>query len=182
MTRYVSRGYARIPLYDRSGAVVDYALVDTEDYDLVSQYTWRRMKSTNAKTSYARRSWRDADGKIRHQFMHQLVMGAKGMDHADRNGLNNRRSNLRPANQSQQNANQGMYKNNTSGYTGVHWDKARSNWRAEVRKNGRHVWRKRFDDPEVAARARDHQALKYFGEFAVLNFPERTRHVCRKAA
>lgn len=104
--------------------------------------------------------------------MHQLITGRKYVDHANRDGLDNRRSNLRPATGSQSSANRRKQKNNTSGYIGVYWHERDGKWIARVRgKNGRVVWEMRFDDPEVAARARDAKALVVFGEFAVLNFP-----------
>jgi hypothetical protein len=63
------------------------ALIDDEDYDLVSWFSWHAHVCL--KTVYARTA-----GSI---LMHRLVMRApKGMEvaHLDDNGLNNRKQNL----------------------------------------------------------------------------------------
>lgn len=49
--------------------------------------------------------------------------------------------------------NVGVFKNNTSGYRGVVWDKSRGKWQARTRHNGRTYLAGRFDDPEEANRA-----------------------------
>src|SRR5438105_2181935 len=74
------------------------ALVDDEDYDLVMQHNWWVQENTDPghrSASYAR-----ADvGKEPYRralFMHNLIAGPKP-DHIDGDGLNNQRSNLRPA-------------------------------------------------------------------------------------
>jgi len=54
------------------------------------------------------------------------------VDHADRDKLNNSIDNLRVATSSQQKHNRGEYKNNTSGTTGVVWDKASGKWRVQI--------------------------------------------------
>jgi hypothetical protein len=102
---------------------------------------------------------------------YKLVMQQKNVDHKNLDGLDNRRTNLRPAGPPDQAANHGKRADNTSGYIGVSWDKQYGKWRAQVRKNGKTVWSARFDDLEKAARARGANALEHYSEFAVLNFP-----------
>ena len=58
--------------------------------------------------------------------MQWLIMG-KYYDHIDRNTLNNRKNNLRPATSTENSQNRSKYKNNTSGFTGVIWDKKPTN-------------------------------------------------------
>ena len=57
------------------------------------------------------------------------------IDHADNDKLNNSIDNLRVATNSQNLANTGKYKNNTSGTTGVNWDIATGKWKVRVRVN-----------------------------------------------
>lgn len=104
-----------------------YALVSDEDYEFISQWKWCAHK--NGKTFYALRVIQ----KNRKQtliYMHRVIaerMGVKNPDHADKNGLNNKRNNLREATKGQQSANRNLQSNNTSGYKGVYWDKRYKN-------------------------------------------------------
>lgn len=165
MTVYLN---LRVPLANGKGT----ALVHAMDYELVMQYTWHlRSPDASHHTGYARRSHRGADGKWHNLFMHQFLTGQKNMDHKNLNGLDNRRSNLRPGGKSQS-VHRGKLQSNTSGMIGVSRDKQRGKWRAEVWKNGKRVWRARFDDLEEAGHTRDAKAVEYHGAFAVLNFSD----------
>jgi HNH endonuclease len=55
------------------------------------------------------------------------------IDHINRNPMDNRFANLRLATKVEQRANRGIQKNNTSGTTGVFWDKFGKRWRAGTR-------------------------------------------------
>ena len=150
--------------------------VDTVDADLFGLGGWCAWKHPSSKTFYAVRSIRKPDGSWTQQRLHQVIaqrMGIVGApDHKDRNGLNNRRNNLRQATSSQNVANQSLRSNNTSGYKGVSWDKASGKWVAKVKVNGKqqqHLGL--FSDPIEAAKTYDRAALKAFGDFAFLNFP-----------
>ncbi len=104
--------------------------------------------------------------------MHQLLLpDATIADHIDGDGLNNRRSNLRPASEAQNAAHARKGKNNTSGFKGVDQNGGRSSWRARILVNGKSLYLGRFSTKEEAARAYDAAALVHFGEFAILNFP-----------
>ena len=58
--------------------------------------------------------------------------GELTIDHKDRNSLNNNISNLRLANRVQQQHNRGRQSNNTSGATGVYWNKQTKKWKATL--------------------------------------------------
>jgi len=102
--------------------------------------------------------------------MHRFITGWSYIDHIDGNGLDNRRQNLRPANESTNGANRAISSNNTSGFKGV--VRSRTKWGAVITPSGRKVWLGTFLTPEDAARAYDAAAAVYFGEFARLNFPQ----------
>jgi hypothetical protein len=114
------------------------AIVDAVDADLL-QTKWHA--DINSKGVYARSSVKldGSKGKDRlHCIVMERVLGhsiPKGVevDHADANGLNCRRSNLRLATRSQNNANQRLNSKNTSGFKGVSLHKASGLWHAEIR-------------------------------------------------
>jgi hypothetical protein len=95
------------------------ALVDDEDADL-ALFAWCAKKAR--KTFYVQRNIRP-DGRRATEFLHQAIarrMGISGqLDHRNRNGLDNRRENIRSATPSQNSANQGIPSNNTSGFSEV---------------------------------------------------------------
>lgn len=88
------------------------------------------------------------------------------LDHRDGDGTNNRITNLRPCNMSENKANSKRYKNNKSGFKGVFWDKKEQRfvvsiqWEKKRRKIGR------FKTLEEAASAYKRAAEGLFGDFA----------------
>lgn len=149
------------------------ALVDDEDYELLSKYRWCATRGRN--TWYA---WRHSyhDGNIETIAMHRLILAAPDgleVDHIDGDGLNNTRSNLRLATRSQNLHNGKRLKNNTSGYKGVHWVKYTlhaGKWRSRIYVGGRAIHLGVFADREEAAKAYDKAALEMCGEYARTNF------------
>jgi hypothetical protein len=96
------------------------------------------------------------------------------VDHRNTNGLDNRRENLRLATYSQNNCNTAKRKNTSSRFVGVSFDKRRRRGVAYINYNGKRILLGRFDSEIEAARAYDAAAKKYHGEFARLNFSERS--------
>jgi hypothetical protein len=141
-----------------------FALIDDEDFEKLNQYKWRfhggyAVTKISGVTTY----------------MQWVVFGRKQgfqVDHISRDTLDNRKSNLRHATKAQNGINRGANKNNTSGFKGVSWNKSKNKWDSQIAISGKHVLIGRFTKPEEAARAYDEAALKYFGEFAYLNFPK----------
>ncbi len=149
------------------------ALVDDEDYELASRFRWYVERKANGW--YARRNIRRPDGRKAKILLHRAILGAEpgvGVDHINRDGLDNRRSNLRWASTSQNGANRGLNANSTSGYKGVDFQKARGCWRALIECRGRRLHLGVYATPEEAARAYDRAAVEFFGAFARPNFQE----------
>lgn len=88
------------------------------------------------------------------------------IDHRDENRANNRLENLRDATHSENAHNRRAYANNTSGFKGVSWDKARSQWAAVIQKDGRQTTIGRFATAEEAYAAYCAAAAAMHGEFA----------------
>ena len=101
-----------------------------------------------------------------------MLPDAEMIDHRDGNGLNNRHTNLRPATDSQNQANKRKPKNGvTPSFKGVFWHGRDMKWAARIRVNGKRKYLGYFHSEVEAARAYDAVALLHFGEFAKLNFP-----------
>jgi hypothetical protein len=88
------------------------------------------------------------------------------IDHANRDGLDNRISNLRLCTMSQNQANRKRNRNNTAGAKGVHKRKNNGRFRAYVTINGRRTNIGTFGTLDEATEARTYAAQQLFGEFA----------------
>ena len=111
------------------------ATVDACDYAYLSQFRWY----LSAKKYAARYS----QGRM--IYMHHEILpceGGKEVDHKDRNGLNNRRSNLRLLEHHQNLHNQGA--------RGISFDKRRGKWKARITVKGQSLWLGYFTDEEEA--------------------------------
>ncbi|MFC1794103.1 HNH endonuclease [Planctomycetota bacterium] len=163
-------GYAfrRIPLTQGK-----YTIVDQDDFERLNKHKWYAVKSTN--TFYARRT-RRAGKKYVFIMMHRDVIHPPEnllVDHINRNGLDNRKSNLRLATCAQNSYNRTYFrKSKSSKYTGVSWNKLRKIWIVVIRYNCKNKFLGYFKDEIQAAKAYDKAAKKYHGEFASLNFPD----------
>ena len=88
------------------------------------------------------------------------------IDHIDGNPSNNKISNLREANQSQNGMNKKLHKNKNSGIKGVGWHKASKKWRARITINRIQHNLGLFDDKELAELVVMEARFIYHGEFA----------------
>src|SRR5690606_15143094 len=101
--------------------------------------------------------------------MHTLLTDWSMVEHRNGNGLDIRRSKLRPATKWHNGGNRMIEANNKSGIKDVEQSKGR--WRAQIKVVGSKIHLGYFDLAEEAARAYDMAAIEAFGEFATLNFP-----------
>jgi hypothetical protein len=154
-----------------------YAIVDADDYERLAKYKWQLH--SNGHTFYAYRYSSTRAGKKRQTlWMHNEIIDiTEGLvcDHINHNGLNNRKANVRPATVSQNSCNTRKRGQTTSRYRGVSQDARTNKWIAKIKVNGRQVYLGTFSHEIDAAKTYDTAARKYHGEFAVLNFPDRTR-------
>lgn len=142
-----------------------FALIDSKDYRLVSAYRWYALKP-NSHVWYACTSF-NVNGTKQHIYMHHLIMGFKGIDHKNCNGLDNRRSNLRKATQSQNFADWPKYTGTASRYKGV--SRHCNRFYARIAKDRTTHYLGIFRTQKEAALAYNEAATRLYGEFARLN-------------
>lgn len=140
-----------------------FALIDASDAELIGECRWFAHR--------VRGLWYAITGGKPMTLMHRLIRSdvTGDIDHENRNGLDNRRSNLRPATRSQNIANRAAAAPR-SGFKGVRRSSPNGGWTAYIKVRGVHIHLGTFATPEEAARVRDARAVIEFGEFAELNF------------
>ena len=142
------------------------ALVDADDFEKLSLHRWYlHPKGCACRHDHKRMV-----------LMHRHILGINDpkikVDHANHNPLDNQKNNLRPCTQSQNRMNSVKPINNISGYKGVclngHTIRKRP-WQAQIKALGKIIYLGYFATAKEAARAYNHAAQEYFGEFACLN-------------
>ncbi len=83
------------------------------------------------------------------------------IDHLDHDPSNNRLNNFRLVLGKENAKNRPKNKNNTSGYTGISWDKERGKWWAHIMVNYKTICLGRFDNLDDAIKARQEAEIKY---------------------
>lgn len=170
--KITSLRYKKYNTYDLSGEYgIGYTsneeefYFDLEDYELIKDYCWHKRPNGYIVS--------DSTNQTIH--MHRLVMGLEGndnyeIDHKKKNTQNdNRKNNLRIASHSENMRNVGIRNNNTSGVTGVNWDKRYEKWRARICVNKNQIELGYFDDFKEASKVRKEAEEKYFGEWSYDN-------------
>jgi hypothetical protein len=145
------------------------ALVDDEDYEYLNQWRWRAWRCGN--THYVVRRERNPNKFIQ---MHRIILNTPDdmqVDHRDRNGLNNQKSNIRNCYNSDNQHNKISWA--VSGFKGVYLNKYKMKsirFRAMIQINRKTIHLGYFNTPEEAAKIYDKAAIENFGEFARTNF------------
>lgn len=141
-------------------------LFDLEDYDLIKNYCWHKDKQGYIAAN---------DYKYKNKiFLHRLIMGFPKdllIDHkyGEESRYDNRKLNLRIATRLENNRNHKVCSTNTSGVTGVCWDKSRNKWVAQIIVDNKNIYLGRFANFDDAVKARKRAEEKYFGEFSYDN-------------
>ena len=156
-------------------------LIDTDDLSRLIEYnkTWHSWPCHTDDTYYiiasvyvSKNNTKDKSTTI---FMHSFIMNASTrdktnriiVDHKNNNPLDNRKENLRIADNDQNTKNRkGKNSNNKSGHRNVSWNG--NTWSVQLQIEGKNTTLKRFkkDQLEVAGAYAKEMRLKYYGEFA----------------
>lgn len=154
------------------------AQVSDGDFERVRQYKWcaqvARHPDGSIKNVYAVRGVRRADGTCTTQNLHRFILDVTDqkvqVDHApDQSGLNCTRENLRLATHAENQHNQRLRINNSSGVKGVYWHKATQKWYAQIRVNGKRKYIGIFTSLADAKQAYDSAAQTFHKKFASTN-------------
>lgn len=144
------------------------ALVDHDDFHLVSEYNWYAHKGGSGV--YAATTVTELDGKRLMIRMHRLILGTTDskiyVDHINGDGLDNRRSNLRVCSHADNVKNRRNQQNNQSGFKGVSWHTTNKRWQAQIRSNGKRTHLGYYSSPQDAHAAYCDAAKKYHGAFS----------------
>jgi len=137
-----------------------FAIIDKEDFDKVSKYSWCRLKSGQITTTL---------------YLHRLVFRKnvrknECVDHIDGNTLNNRKCNLRACTLIENFLNSRKWRRKCSSkYKGVCWDKGSRRWVARIGFNHKRYCLGYFKSERKAAKAYNEAAEKFHKQFAKLN-------------
>ena len=169
----IENDICRMKLYNKKCEEIAETIFDLKYKDLIEQYKWHLHSSDG----YVSSAWYDENG-IQHKILlHQTIVYLSGkqikngeeIDHEDRNTLNNLENNLRVITDSQNQYNSKIRNDNISGSKGVSWNKTMKKWQAQIMVNNKHIHLGYFSIIADASKAYNAAAIKYHGEFAVLN-------------
>lgn len=149
------------------------ALIDKTDENLTG-LSWHAHKG---KGEYYYACHREGSGDRERLWLHnEVMMNMVGrpldddelVDHINRDKLDCRRSNLRIATRSQNEANKAKGSRGFSRYKGVTRTKG-GKWKAEMTIDGLRLYLGTFEDEKHAAIAYNEAAVEHFGEYANIN-------------
>ena len=136
---------------------------DIEDYHKIKDYCWYEDTRGYIKSI-------DYTHQKPYIYLHRLVMDLLDenliVDHIHHKLYDNRKSELRIATIQNNNMNHRIAKNNTSGVTGVSYNKQLKKYIARIRINKKDIHLGCYSDFEEAVKARKEAEQKYFGEYA----------------
>ena len=153
------------------------AVVDKEDWERVRGLTWHGAKGGN--TWYASANVVDGDGVNKPVSLHRFVLGltrgdGKVVDHRNRNGLDNRRENLRVCDTGRNIANSRKHRDGKhsrfKGVTKFNRENCTKPWIARIVVDYKARWLGTYETEIEAARAYDREARAVWGRFARCNF------------
>lgn len=143
-----------------------YAIVDDEDFDELSKYTWH-IHNNYGRGFYVQRCFNDPENwrKVKNATMHRQLLNfpKNPIDHLNKNGLDNRKVNLRICTSGLNRVNSKLNKNNSSGHKNIYWCKEVQKWRAVI--TGKHIHLGYFSNLTDAIIIVKEKSKELYGEF-----------------
>ena len=130
-------------------------LIDNEDYEKIKNFNWYCEKDGN--TYYAR-----ATVNKKHYSMHRIIMNAEKcqiIDHINRNGLDNRKCNLRFCTVRENALNRKVNIRNKTGHNGISIDKKSGKFKVTFEKYNKSYHGGYFEKIEDAIKSRKNLEL-----------------------
>ena len=149
-------------------------LIDDEDVKRIYEEKWH----VNVWGKYPLLGKKNSVGKWEYVLMHRFILNCpkeKQVDHINHNTFDNRKINLRICSNVENHRNTKIHSNNKTGYKGVSWNKKSNKYESRIKVNKNKLHLGLFENKIEAARAYNYAAVKYFGEYALLNSFERSR-------
>lgn len=165
-------GIAKIELHRRNAENL-WTVIDLEDLERVINfpYTWfAKYNHTNNEYYVVASVYHPELQRSKPIFLHQFLMNANGkdVDHENNDTLDNRKSNMRVVEESNNSKNRkSRNKNNKSGYRNVSLIKGK--WVVQLQIDGKNKVLGKFDDVHEAGKFAEEMRQKYYGEFAGKN-------------
>lgn len=168
-TRQMGLNNKKFNKYRIDGNVVYVKFLNCDSEFICSVQDWNE-KTKNIcwrknNTGYARGTVNGKQVLFHSYILNINTKGDAEVDHINGNRLDNTRENLRICTRQNNSYNNGVYSNNTSGVTGVHWHKCSGKWTANIGYQRKQIHLGSFNDFEDAVIARQEAEKKYFKEY-----------------
>lgn len=154
-----------IVLFSEEQKEVGEALIDKADLQDVRRHKWHLSKVGYPAARIS--------GRI--VYLHQYLYPKRMVDHISWDTLDNRRTNLRYCTHAENLRNRPIVASNTSGVSGVSWNKRKGKWLAQITVHYKAYFLGYYDDINDAMKARRRAEKRYFKDFA----PKHEGQSCR---
>ena len=149
-----------VSVFDENG---NEFYIDFDDLDKIKNRYWYK---TNEGYIVSRINHTESF-TILHRFLLEIEeLTEFEVDHINHIKHDNRKENLRICTPSQNKMNIGLRRNNTSGVTGVGWQKNMCMWRSRIKKNKVEIALGFYENFDDAVQARKEAEKIYFGEYS----------------